>query len=434
MSQFIDQVRIKIRSGDGGNGLVAWRREKYEPMGGPAGGNGGRGGHVYLEASRDLSTLIDFRYRSIFEADHGARGGPKARHGRQGEDLTIKVPIGTVARDLASQQVIADLVEDGQRVLIAEGGKGGRGNAQLASPTRRAPHFCEPGQPGVGRELELELKLLADVGIVGLPNAGKSTLLSVMTAARPKIADYPFTTLEPNLGVVEAPEGGGFVLADIPGLVSGAARGIGLGHKFLRHIERTRLLIHLADLSLEDVQGNIMLVNQELNLYSEKLGRLPQILVLNKVDIVDEERRQSTKAALEREAAAWLKASSTPPVLTISSATGEGIEELRKLILELLSKQPVVEPLYEVVIDERAYNHQDQGFVVLRQKKLFTVIGDRIDRLVAVTNLRSPESLHHLHEVLRAMGVIDALIKEGAKPGSEVVLGGSSFSFGEELF
>ena len=230
--------------------MVAWRREKYEPLGGPAGGTGGQGGHVVVEATNDLSTLLDFHYKSEFIAENGAKGGPKNRHGKKGADLVLRVPVGTVIRDVEADRIIADLSTDGARALVAEGGRGGRGNTALATVQNRAPYYCEPGESGIERELELTLKLLADVGFVGLPNAGKSTLLSVLTAARPKIADYPFSTLTPNLGVMRGPGGEGVVVADIPGLIEGASEGVGLGHTFLKHIERTRVIVHLADMPI----------------------------------------------------------------------------------------------------------------------------------------------------------------------------------------
>jgi GTP-binding protein len=428
MSNFIDQVRIRVRSGDGGNGIVAWRREKYEPLGGPAGGNGGRGGHVYMEAGPDMATLIDFRYRSQFQAQNGERGGPKGMHGAHGQDLVIKVPPGTVVRDIASDRVIADLVEPGQRALLAEGGRGGRGNAQLATPTRRAPAYCEPGEPGIERELELELKLIADVGIVGMPNAGKSTLLAAMTRAHPKIADYPFTTLEPNLGVVKTADGDGYVLADIPGLIRGASQGAGLGDQFLRHIERTRLLIHLADISADFVDA-ISAVNEELHLYDERLDRLPQIIVLNKSDLVTEKDREKALNEVRRR----LKLPGGADVLAVSAATRQGLPSLEKALLGKLSQLRHRPALPRVESDTGAFGHKDEGFVVMRRKNVFTVTGDRIERLVSVTNLRNPESLHHLYHVLRSMGVIEALIEQGARPGCEVVIERTSFTFGEEL-
>lgn len=417
--------------------MVAWRREKYEPMGGPAGGNGGRGGNVYLVADANLTTLIDFRYRARFEAKSGTRGGPKTMHGPQGKDLIIKVPPGTVVRDLETGLIIADLVEPDQEVMVAEGGKGGRGNAQLASPTRRSPNFCEPGEPGISRSLELELKLLADVGIIGLPNAGKSSLLSIMTSAKPKIAAYPFSTLEPSLGVVQKPEGGGYVLAEIPGLVKGAATGIGLGHKFLKHIERTRLIVHLADISADQLESNILSVNEELRLFNDKLHLLPQILVLNKADLVDEREAKAIVQKLKSHKANFLPSTSLTTecdVLLISCATRKGIPQLQKAIFAALSHLPEKKFCHAVVFDDpKAQEHKDTGYQIQRKKNIFTVAGDRVERLVSVTNIKSPESLHHLFQTLRAMGVIDALIKEGMKPGSEIVLGKTSFVFGEEF-
>lgn len=436
MTQFVDQVSITVRSGDGGNGIVAWRREKYEPLGGPAGGDGGAGGNVIFQADGQMSTLLDFRYRQKYEAAAGERGGPKNKYGRRGADLVIKVPVGTVIRDLDTKAVVADLVADGQQVLLAEGGRGGRGNTKMVSPTRRAPHFCEPGQPGIERHLELELKLLADVGLVGLPNAGKSTLLSVLTAATPKVGDYPFTTLVPNLGVMKRPDGDGYVVADIPGLVEGASQGTGLGDKFLRHIERTRLIVHVADLSAaESLPDNLAIINKELGLYSERLSRLPQLLVLNKADLLAEGQIEPVLASLAKVygsslpgGSAWL---SDEP-LTISCATRQGVDKLYQLILQCLAKLAPVAPLYEVVQDEGARLHADSGFTVERRKNKFYISGDRVERQVAVTDLRDPESVAHLHYVLKAMGVIDQLLAAGVRPGQEVFIGQTNFAFGED--
>lgn len=434
MSQFVDLVSIRVESGDGGNGMVAWRREKYEPMGGPAGGNGGKGGSVYLEATRDLNTLLDFRFKKEFKAQPGEKGGPKKQQGKTAPDLTIKVPLGTLVRDLETGELIADLREDGQRVLVAEGGRGGRGNADLATRGNRAPYHCEPGEQGIVRDLELELKLLADVGIVGLPNAGKSTLLSVMTAARPKIADYPFSTLQPNLGVVQIPNGDGFVMADVPGLVSGASQGVGLGHQFLRHLERTRLLVHMVDISDPDFEKNIATIGQELELYSERLSKLPQIIALNKADVVGIEEAERVADNL------WDRIQSILPpsqrlltALPISAATNYGIDDLRNILLEELSALPKEEEFHPVVEDLRARQHPDEGFQIERKKNKFYIYGNRIERMVAVTNMRSPEALHHLFNVLRAMGIVDALIQSGIQPGQEIIIGEATLTFGEEM-
>jgi GTP-binding protein len=433
MSHFLDHVYIEVRSGDGGNGIVAWRREKYEPMGGPAGGNGGRGGSVVFEATNDLSTLIDFRFKKLFEAENGERGRPKSQHGKNAKDLIIRVPVGTLIKDAASGETVGDLVRHGQKIMVAEGGSGGRGNSMMASPTRRAPHFCEPGQRGVKRHLELELKVLADVGIIGLPNAGKSTLLSVISAARPKIADYPFSTLEPNLGVVPTPDGGkAFVAADIPGLVEGASQGVGLGHDFLRHVERTRLLVHLVDVSSETMAQDIDTIDNELTLYSDHLRNLPEMLVLNKADLMLPEE---VEAAAKKLAKTKAGKRHSPPVV-ISAATNAGVTSLLHEIMRKLEElKPAQEetPADTLAPDAAAVDHGDATiFEVTRRKKVFTVTGDKVERMVEVTNMRDPDSLHHLHYVLRSMGVIEALISAGARSGSEVQIGEMSFTFGEE--
>lgn len=420
-TQFVDQATIKVRSGDGGNGMVAWRREKYEPMGGPAGGNGGRGGHVYLEADSGLNTLLDFRYKREYSADPGGKGGPKSKHGRAADDLVIRVPVGTVVYDRTTGAPVCDLVKSGQKVLVAEGGRGGLGNAQLASPTRRAPAYCQPGQPGIERELTLELRLIADVGIVGLPNAGKSSLLTILTAARPKVADYPFTTLEPKLGVAKTPGGDGYVIADIPGLIEGASEGKGLGHQFLRHIERTRLLIHMVDINSDDPAEDITTIEKELSQFSARLPCLPRIMVFNKTDL------RTDKPVTESEIN---HLTGSKPHSEISCATRSGLGQLQKLIANQLQVAPAPEPLYDIPEDRAAYDHGDDGFSVHRHKKAFFVAGDRIERLLSVTNLKDPESLHHFWQKLRGMGVIDELMSQGAEPGSEVVIGQTSFEFG----
>ena len=293
--QFLDKTKIKIISGKGGNGMVAWRREKYVDKGGPAGGDGGRGGDVYLVATEDMSTLMDFKFKSVFKAENGENGGIKNMHGRCAKDLFIHVPVGTVVKDVKSGSIIADLIHDRQTVLVAKGGRGGRGNARFATAQKRAPQFCEPGEPSIERELELELKLIADVGLLGMPNAGKSTLISRISSAKPKIADYPFTTLVPNLGVVRKRSGDGYVVADIPGLIEGASEGVGLGHDFLRHVERCRFLVHIVDVTAENPLENFEVINNELALHSQKLADLYQIIALNKIDAIDDARKAELK-------------------------------------------------------------------------------------------------------------------------------------------
>lgn len=415
--------------------MVAWRREKYEPLGGPAGGTGGRGGHVIFEATDDISTLLDFHYKSEFKAFNGEKGGPKNRHGKDGKDLIVKVPVGTLIKDLEDDRIIADLNTAGQRAMVAEGGRGGRGNFDLSTQANRAPYYCEPGESGIERKLQLTLKLLADVGLIGMPNAGKSTLLSVLTKAHPKIADYPFSTLSPNLGVMKSPSGVGFVLADIPGLIEGASKGVGLGHTFLRHIERTRVLVHLADINSETLKEDLKTICQELKLYDEHVAQMSQILFLNKSDLqpVEEAEEIADTIAKEKQSIFPYPQSITK-ILLGSCASRLGIKELENSIFELLSKIPKDETVFQVLDDERAYQHPDTGFLVSRKKGLFYVSGDRVERLLSVTNMRSPESLLHFFHVLRAMGVIESLLQEGLEPGDEIVIGKSSFSYGEDMF
>lgn len=320
--QFIDQVEIEVEGGKGGDGMVAFRREKYVPAGGPAGGNGGKGGSVILKAVEHLQTLLDFQYNHKFKADNGKRGGPKNMTGANGEDYIIQVPLGTVIYDADTDEIIGDLVEKDQELCVAAGGKGGLGNKHFLSNRNRAPEYALPGLDGENKRLRLELKLLAEVGIIGLPNAGKSTLISALSAARPKIADYPFTTLIPNLGVVRKPSGDGTVFADIPGLIEGAHLGAGLGHEFLRHIERTRLLLHLVDATDSDPIANYQTIQEELTAYGRGLSERPQILALNKVDAVDLESEEIKAIASQ------LEQLSQSHVFMISAVAGIGLDPL----------------------------------------------------------------------------------------------------------
>ena len=330
--QFIDQARIVVRAGRGGDGIVAFRREKYVPAGGPSGGDGGRGGDVVLVADANLQTLLDFQYKRLFAAADGVRGGPNRCSGAGGRSLRIRVPCGTEVRDARTAILLGDLVEPGQELVVAHGGRGGLGNAHYLSNRNRAPEKCTEGRAGEEWQLQLELKLLAEVGIIGLPNAGKSTLIAVLSAARPRIADYPFTTLVPNLGVVRRPSGDGTVFADIPGLIEGASRGAGLGHEFLRHIERTRLLLHLVDASAEEVVADLAVVERELLAYGHGLQERPRLVVLNKIDVLAEAQRRELAAAVEAHTGA-------PPLL-ISAAASLGLDALLARVWKELEIRP----------------------------------------------------------------------------------------------
>jgi GTPase len=330
--QFIDQTEIQVQAGDGGDGLVAFRREKYVPAGGPSGGNGGRGGSVFFKVVENLQTLLDFQYNHIFKADNGQRGGPNNRSGASGEDRTIEVPCGTTVYDAETGELIGDLVTPDQILCVAKGGKGGLGNQAFLSNRNRAPERALPGLPGEMRMLRLELKLLAEVGIIGLPNAGKSTLISALSAARPKIADYPFTTLVPNLGVVRKPTGDGTVFADIPGLIEGAHLGVGLGHDFLRHVERTRLLLHLIDVTSEDPIADYQTIQQELHAYGRGLANHPQILALNKIDALGPDHDRINELATE------LQSLSQNPVFSISAVSRAGLEGLMHQVWQQLDE------------------------------------------------------------------------------------------------
>lgn len=409
--------------------MVAWRREKFVPQGGPAGGDGGHGGDVIIEATEDLNTLLDFKHRSIFKAEDGENGRIKNQFGKGGKDILIKVPCGTIVRDSETGDAIADLTLPGERVVVAAGGRGGRGNSKFLTSKRQAPQFAEPGEPGIERELELELKLLADVGIIGLPNAGKSTLISVISAAKPKIADYPFTTLVPNLGVVRNPDGDGIVVADIPGLVEGASDGVGLGHEFLRHVERTRLLVHVVDSTVEfdeDTAGacikNYELINRELAKYSPRLSQKSQILVLNKMDAMDEEMVERIKMQFK-------KKKKIDTVFAISAITRKGLEPLLHHIFESLQNLPPEENVVEVVADYKAFDNDDSQFEIHKSGKVWTVSGGKIERLFGVTDMRNLTAVQRLMNILKAMGVYDALAKAGAEEGEIVHMAGLDFDY-----
>ncbi len=413
--QFIDKAKIKISSGKGGNGVVAWRREKFVDKGGPAGGDGGKGGSVYLIADEGLSTLLDFTYRSIFKADNGENGFKKSMHGKSAKDLYIKVPTGTIVKDLKTGNIIADLTEHEQTVMVARGGRGGRGNIHFCTPQNRAPQYCEPGEPGIDRELQLELKLIADVGLLGLPNAGKSTFISRVSAAKPKIADYPFTTIVPNLGVVKKHSGGGYVIADIPGLIEGASEGIGLGHDFLRHVERCRFLVHILDGTEDNPMRNYKIINSELAKYSDKLAKLYQVVVINKIDAIQPDRLEELKQEFK---------SANIYVFCISAVTGENLEVLKN---EIETKVETIEkPVTEVVIEEdtEATNNDDGYWEVQKiNKDTYLVTGGRIVRISQVTDSRSTEQIIRFQNIMISMGIMDELKKTGVQNGDTIIVG-----------
>lgn len=419
--KFIDKSKIRVVSGRGGNGMVAWRREKYVDKGGPAGGDGGRGGDVYLVADENMSTLMDFKHKSVFKAEPGENGGIKNMHGRCAKDLFIKVPVGTVVKDIKNGNIIADLTEHEQKVLVAKGGRGGRGNARFATAQKRAPQFCEPGEPPIERELFLELKLIADVGLLGMPNAGKSTLISRISSAKPKIADYPFTTLIPNLGVVKKRSGDGYVVADIPGLIEGASEGVGLGHDFLRHVERCRFLVHLIDSTEENPFDNYEKINLELQKHSEHLANLYQIIALNKIDAIDEDKKSEL---LEQ----FKKVSGN--VFMISAVTGENLDKLTDFMGEKVDEIPKSET--EIVVEEdiNAYNNDDSSYEIFKvAKDTFIVQGGKISRLAGVTDERNAEQVIRLQNILKAMGVFDELSKKGIKDGDTIIIGHLEFAY-----
>ena len=412
-SHFFDEATIHVRAGKGGNGCMSFRREKYVPLGGPNGGNGGAGGDVYLVASRHLNTLILFQRQQHHRAKAGEHGRGKDMQGARGDDLLIAVPQGTVVHEVETGDLLADLVQEGQKVRVARGGRGGRGNASFATSTNQAPRIAEKGEPGESRSLRLELKLIADVGIIGVPNAGKSTLLSAVSAARPKIADYPFTTLSPNLGVATF-DHQILVLADIPGLIEGAHEGSGLGTKFLRHIERTRVLIHLLDGAAADPLRDFDAVNAELALFSPELAMKPQLVALNKLDLTQGQEIWPAVEAAVRERGL--------SVYAVSAATGQGTRELLYAVQQLLESLPDPQVLAKQATVFRPGDDED-AFEVVREGDHFRVRGRRLERVALMTDWESREALERFQRIVTAMGVFDALRKAGVEPGDTVLVG-----------
>ena len=416
---FTDYTKIIIKSGDGGNGAATFRREKYVAAGGPDGGDGGNGGNIYFQVDKDKNTLIDFRYNKKFKAKNGENGSGNHCNGKYGEDLYIKVPIGTVVKDVKTGKVVVDLSKPNQKELILKGGRGGRGNSHFATATRQAPRFSEDGEKGEEKELILELKLLADVGLLGFPNVGKSTFLSTVTEARPKIANYHFTTLEPNLGVVKMKNGDGFVIADIPGIIEGASKGVGLGIQFLRHVERTRLLLHFLDVSGQEGRNPVedfYAINEELKKYSEKLSTRKQIIVANKIDVIqDEKLLEEVEKLAKKEGLELYK---------ISGATKQGVQELIDHVSEVLKTLPK-EDLIEIE-DKIVYTLEDekQQWKIKKQDEVFIVTGKAVERLMGRINIEDNESMYYLQKSLRNMGIEEQLKEMGICEGDTVIIAG----------
>lgn len=425
--QFIDKAKITVQAGKGGDGIVSFRKEAYVPKGGPAGGDGGKGGSVIFEATTHLSTLLDLKYNRLYKARNGENGMPKRMHGADAKDLIVRVPIGTVIYEEKTGCVMADLVQDGQRAVIAKGGRGGRGNCRFATSRNPAPQMCEHGEPGENWEVVCELKLLADVGLVGFPSVGKSTLLSVVSRAKPEIADYHFTTIVPNLGVVQAPDGRSFVMADLPGLIEGASQGKGLGHQFLRHIERCRVIVHVVDMGSEegrDPYEDYQIINKELEQYEYHLLDRPQIIIANKMDLPGAEENLARFRELVKE-----------PVYPVCTYMNEGLEEPLYKIADLLDRYTET-VVFEDVKDQQVLykfdGKEERGYEVHNEGNgVYLLTGKKIERLVQMTSFSSDDALKRFALQLRNMGIVDALRKAGAQDGDTVRILDFEFDYTE---
>lgn len=420
---FIDVAKIELKAGKGGDGSVAFRREKYEPSGGPAGGDGGDGGSIIIVGDKDIKTLMDYSYKSIYKAENGGDGRNKKQFGKKGEDLILKVPVGTLVKDYDTDTVIYDVKHDKEEFVICKGGKGGKGNVHFKSSIRQAPRFAEPGTKGEEKTIKLELKLLADVGLIGLPNVGKSTLLSIMSNARPKIANYHFTTLEPNLGVCKVGEKS-FVLADIPGLIEGASEGLGLGHDFLKHIERTKILVHMLDISGSEGRNPIEdfeLINSELSSYNIKLNDKKMLVVLNKTDLGAEDNIKEFREKYSDK---------VDEIVEISAATTENVDKLMYLIADTLDS---IEDDYSTLDEQYVYFEEEKepDFKVRKENENYIVEGPLIENLIYRTNFEVYESVNHLQKVLEDKGIIEQLKDLGIQDGDNVVIGDVEFDFYE---
>ena len=415
---FLDRARVRVKGGDGGRGVISFRREAHVPRGGPDGGDGGRGGEVVLRVDPGLTTLSDFRFRKTFAATDGGDGAKKDRSGRAGSDLELRVPEGTIVTDVATGERVADLVAPDQTVVVARGGQGGRGNARFVSSTRRVPRIAEDGQPGEARDLELELKLVADVGLAGLPNAGKSSLLAAMTRATPKIADYPFTTLTPNLGVARL-EDRELVIADIPGIIEGAHAGAGLGEEFLRHVERTRRIVHVIDLARDDPLADVATIDAELAAYGRGLAERPKLFALNKIDLAE-----------ARDHLALVKKRLGPDAVALSAATGEGVGDLVKRIF---TRCPPREVVAAAAPTERriAFKRGGKDWSVDREQDGYRVHGDRVERLAAGLDWESPDAAAYFQRLLQRNGIERELRRLGVRDGDTVRIGARELEWTE---
>lgn len=418
--QFVDKAKIAIKAGDGGDGCASFHREKYVAKGGPDGGDGGRGGNVVFYADPNMSTLLDFKFMRHYRAERGETGKAKMSRGKNGEDLVIRVPVGTRVRDVETGRIVADMHQSEKSRIVLHGGRGGKGNARFATPTRQSPRFAQPGQKTLEHEVELELLTIADVGLVGLPNVGKSTILSVLTSARPKIANYHFTTLTPNLGVVQRYDKS-FVLADIPGLIEGAAEGAGLGHDFLRHVERTRMLVHVVDVSGcegRDPLADYQQINGELARYSSRLPSLPQIIAANKMDITGaEENLERLRAAIGGEAR----------IFPVSAATAQGFDPLLDAVMATLADLPKT---FEFEEEDMVEGHRyEPGFAIEMDGEVFVVKGGSVDYLLDTTYAEDEESMRRFQQFLLKEGIIEALKARGAGEESTIRMGEWEFDF-----
>lgn len=419
---FVDQANVYVKAGDGGNGIVAFRREKYVPKGGPAGGDGGNGGNIVFKVDEGLSTLMDFRYNRHFKAKRGENGMSKGKHGKASSDYIIPVPPGTTVYDEETNETIADLVTHNQEAIIVNGGKGGRGNVRFANPRNPAPNLSENGEPGEERHIRLELKVIADVGLVGFPSVGKSTLLSVVSAARPKIADYHFTTLQPNLGVIDTSDGRSFVMADLPGLIEGANEGVGLGYQFLRHVERTRLIVHVIDMAStegRDPYEDYVTINRELSEYDTNLGKKKQIIVANKMDMPDaQEHLEKFKDQIKEDVT----------IYPISTVTKSGIDPLLYAIADELAQIPKEAIAEEQVVIQ--HKVEEAAFDINKESDgVFVLTGAKVERLFKMTNFDSEEAIQRFSRQIRQMGVDAALREKGAVDGDIVRLLDFEFEF-----